>query len=421
MPSSDSSLAFSAFIGIDRSDRVIDATCLDPSGNHLGHQQVSTKPAALQEWLYAQRDAFPEGSLAICIEQPCANLSAFFSRFDFVVLFLINPATLKRWREAFQVSRAKDDRNDSRHLAELIHQRHAHFKPWRPQDTDTRLLRRLCEGRRSLIDQRTQLTNRLKAVLKDYFPLALEVTGEDIHANLACRFLAKWTTLTSLQRAKPETIQAFYHSLNSRRPSAIAKRLVAIAEAVPLTEDPAIVKPSVMMVHTYVRQLDVLRSEIAKFEAQIEVLYASHPEHALFASIPGAGTILGSRLLVVFGTDRDRFEESSAAQRFFGIAPVTKQSGRTRVVSRRRACPHFELQTFMEWVGLSIMKSTWARACYDHLKEKGMRHYAALRTLVYKWIRIIFRCWQNPPGSGLAVRRLPVPSPVYPTAVCASP
>ena len=395
MSSDRSSQPFAAFFGIDRSDQVIDSTCLDSSGQHAGYQRVSTKPAALKEWLYAQREAFPSGPLAICIEQPCANLSAFFSQFDFVVLFLINPVTLKRWREAFQVSKAKDDRNDSCHLAQLVFERHSHFKPWRPQDADTRLLRRLCEGRRALINQRTQLTNRLKAVLKDYFPLALEVSGEEIHANLACRFLSKWSCLASLQRAKAETIRAFYYKMGSRRPKTIERRLEEIAAAVPLTEDPAIVRSSVLMVRALVKQLDALRAEIAVFEEEIDGLYASHPEHALFASIPGAGTTLGSRLLVVFGTNRDRFEEASAAQRFFGIAPVTKQSGRTRAVHRRRACPHFELQTFMEWVGQTIMKSTWSRACYDHLRAKGMRHYAALRTLAFKWIRIIFRCWKD--------------------------
>lgn len=394
--SSDTSVHnFSAFIGIDRSDRVIDATALDPSGAHVSHQQISTKPTALKEWLYAQRDAFPEGSLAICIEQPCANLTAFLSQFDFVVLFLINPATLKRWREAFQVSRAKDDRNDSRHLAELLHARHAHFKSWQPQDADTRLLRRLCLDRRALVNQRTQLTNRLKAVLKDFFPLALEITGREIHTSLACRLLLKWPTLAQLQRANPETIRAFYYKLGSRRPKVIDKRLEAIAAAVPLTEDPAILRPSTLMVSALAKQLNTLRAEILVYDQEIEALYASHPEHAIFDSIPGAGATLGSRLLVIFGTNRDRFEEASAAQRFFGMAPVTKQSGQTRIVHRRYACPHFERQTFIEWVGQTIMKSTWARACYDHMKAKGMRHYCALRTLAYKWIRVIFRCWKE--------------------------
>ena len=27
--------------------------------------------------------------------------------------------------------------------------------------------------------------------------------------------------------------------------------------------------------------------------------------------------------------------------------------------------------------------------------NKGVKHYTALRSLAYKWIRIIWRCWQD--------------------------
>ena len=386
---------YAAFIGIDRSDRNIDATILHPNGDQAAYERVSTKPSSLRDWLYQVRDDFSNGPLAICIEQPCANLTAFLSQFDFVVLFLINPATLKRWREAFQVSKAKDDRNDSKHLAQLVHERHAKLQAWCPQDADTRMLRRLCESRRHLVNRRTQLTNQLKAILKDYFPLALEITGREIHTRLACRFLTKWPSLERLQRAEPERIRSFYYLHGSRRPKVIDQRLADIAEAVPLTEDPAIVKPAIMMVKAIVKQLDALRQHIDQFEAAIDKLYHSHKDAAIFESLPGAGSVLGSRLLVSFGSDRDRYENASAVQKFCGIAPVTKQSGRTRVVSRRLASPHFERQTFIEWVGQTVIKSVWAKAFYQRMKDKGMGHWSALRSLAYRWIRVIYRCWKD--------------------------
>lgn len=390
-----SSPPFAAFIGIDRSDRHIDVTTLSPARESLGHSRVSSDPLHLEEWVRTQRSAFPDGSLAICIEQPCANLVAFFSRFDFVTLFLLNPATLKRWREAFQTSRAKDDRGDSDNLAQLLYERHARLTPWRAQDPHTRQLRQLCQGRRSLVDQRTAIGNQLIANLKDYFPQALELVGRDIHSELACRFLSKWPTLEALKRARPATIRAFYYAHHSRRPKTIDKRLETIKNAVPLSEDPALIDPLVMMTLALVSQLDALRRHIARFEADIERLYAEHPDQDLFRDLPGAGHILGSRLLVAFGSDRDRFPDASAVQRFFGLAPITIQSGRTRLVFRRRAHPHFEHQTFIEWVGQTVIKSVWARACYDDLRERGQRHFSAIRTLAYKWIRILYRSWKD--------------------------
>jgi transposase len=55
--------------------------------------------------------------------------------------------------------------------------------------------------------------------------------------------------------------------------------------------------------------------------------FAAHPEKNLFRELPGAGAVLAPRLLVAFGSLRDRFDDASAMQRYFGVAPVTEKSG----------------------------------------------------------------------------------------------
>jgi len=40
-------------------------------------------------------------------------------------------------------------------------------------------------------------------------------------------------------------------------------------------------------------------------------------------------------------------------------------------------------------------RSFWAKAFYDACRAPGMRHQAALRALVFKWIRIRYRCWAS--------------------------
>jgi hypothetical protein len=74
---------------------------------------------------------------------------------------------------------------------------------------------------------------------------------------------------------------------------------------------------------------------------------------------------------------------------------VTERSGKHEWVHRRFACPKFLRQTFHEFAGQSIRFCSWARGYYDMKRRKDMGHHAAIRALAYKWIRIMFRCWQD--------------------------
>lgn len=395
MNASSLSSDYAAFVGIDRSDDSIDLTVLDSQARSQGHRSQPSKPNALRDWVLELRKSFPKGRIALCIEQPCANLAAFFCRYDFLDLFLINPATFKHWREAFQPSRAKCDKTDSLGLAQLLYESHHKLPVWRPDDAITRKLRSLVEARRTLVDTRTRVHNQLVAALKNYFPEALELSGKYLHAQLACRFLQKWPTLQALKNEHPDTIRQFYFLNGSRRAPLIEKRLAIVEEAIPLTDDDAILDASTMQVHALVDQLNALRKHIDRYDEAIETHFLQHDDHLVFASLPGAGANLGSRLAVLFGTDRGRFPAPADVQKFSGIAPVTKQSGNTRVVHRRYACPKFHRQTFLEWVGQTITRSIWSRAFYQQQRAKGVSHYTALRALAYKWIRIIWRCWQD--------------------------
>lgn len=387
---------YQTLVGIDRSDQKLDVAI-----RHLGsltEQVISTKPEALRDWVHALRQTHPKGQIAICIEQPCANLAVFFHQFDFLDLFLINPIMLKRYRESFHLARAKDDRKDSRCLAELLEERHAKLKVWKPDTPAARKLRSLSEHRRTLVDTRTAISNQLTALLKLYFPHALELTGKYLYAQLACDFLLKWPTLQALKRAPKNTVIQFYRLHSSYRPKLMEKRLQIIELAIPLTDDEALIGPSATMMTALVKQLNCLRNQIELFEDQIANAMAELEDSEIFATLPGAGPILSARLAATFGCDRERFENASGLQCFTGIAPVTKSSGKKHHIHRRyasRTCPHFEHQSFMEWVGLTIPKSIWAKAYYLQQRERGAGHYTAIRALAYKWQRILFRCWKN--------------------------
>ena len=108
--------------------------------------------------------------------------------------------------------------------------------------------------------------------------------------------------------------------------------------------------------------------------------------------MPGAGPTVAPRLLAAFG-ERERFPNAAALQNYAGIAPVIERSGNKCWVHWRYSCSKFVRQTFIEWVGQTIPRSFWAKAFYETCRARGSRHQAALRSLAFKWIRILHRCW----------------------------
>lgn len=142
-------------------------------------------------------------------------------------------------------------------------------------------------------------------------------------------------------------------------------------------------------------QVRRIQASIAHFDQLIADLAAQHEDIRIFQSLPGAGAALAPRLLAFFGSDRSRYQDAASLQKHSGVAPLTKQSGKTRFVHRRYACNKFWRQTFVEWAAQTVMKSLWAKAYYQQQKLKGHRHQSILRSLAFKWQRILFRCWQN--------------------------
>src|SRR5690606_223833 len=112
-------------------------------------------------------------------------------------------------------------------------------------------------------------------------------------------------------------------------------------------------------------------------------------------SFPAAGPVFGPRLLAAFGEQRDRLPSPDDMQRYAGIAPVTERSGNSSWVHWRLQCPTFLRQTFVEWAALTIPRSFWASAFYQHQRSIGKSHQAAVRALAFKWIRILHCCWRK--------------------------
>jgi transposase len=315
-------------------------------------------------------------------------------KYDFITLYPVNPRTLARFREAFAPSRHKDDSTDAEFLAELLLRHHERLRAWQPDSEQTRSLRLLVEHRRRVVGDRTRLSNRLTSLLKCYFPQVLE-WFPDIRTTLVCDFLLRWPSLQALKRVGRETLLRFFRAHNSVRKDTLERRINSIKEALPLTTDKAVLGSSVMMTKALCAQMKATLAAIEEFDREIAALCTMHEDYRLFESLPGAGAIYAARLTAALGSDRTRWRSASELACLVGVAPVMERSGQSCWVRWRYFCPKFLRQTFHEYAGESIRHSFWARAYYESQRAKGKSHHAAVRSLAFKWVRIIFRCWQT--------------------------
>ncbi len=248
------------------------------------------RPEALQDWLAQLRQQHPQARVAICLEQPAANLVAFLESYTWITLYAINPVTLKNFREAFVTSRAKDDTKDADYLAELLLTHHDKLTVWAPEDSATRPLQQAVTHRRAVVDERTGLTNRLNALLKAYFPQAFVLSGEELWRPMATELLLKWPTL---RRAKKSNRRPSYNSTASTFPQRYAAGATApmLSQAMAVTEETALVETFALRVQLIARQLQLLHRPFT--ETGRSPRHTGASGLGIFASFPGAGPVLG--------------------------------------------------------------------------------------------------------------------------------
>jgi transposase len=386
--------AFAAFVGLDWADTKHDV-CLQAAGTEQREfLRLEHSPEEINAWVQTLRTRFNGQPVAVCLELNKGPLVSALRNYEFLVLFPVNPLTVAKYREAFTPSRAKDDPTDAELQVELLLKHRDKLTPLVLQSPTMRALAQLVEHRRRLVGDKVRLTNRLTSALKNYFPHALQWFQEKDTA-IFCDFLSRWPTLKTVQLARRATVEGFFRAHHVRSADVIATRIQAIKSALALTTDEGVITPNVLLVHALVAQLRVTLQAIADFDKAIAQRAQDHPDFPLFDALPGAGAVFAPRLLVAFGEQRERFTSADELQKYAGIAPVTERSGKKSWVHWRLQCPKFLRQTFVEWAAESTRHSFWAQVYYQQQRDKGKAHQAAVRALAFKWIRILYRCWQE--------------------------
>jgi hypothetical protein len=281
---------FAAYVGIDWSDQKHDVCLIDAATGSKETSIVRHSSEDIDKWAIALTARFPGQRLAVCLEQSRGPLIFALMKYDFLVLYPINPSTLSSYRKSFSPSGAKDDPADADFLAEIVSTHRGGLRAWQPDDEQTRSLQYLVEHRRKLIGERARLSNRLAALLKSYFPQVLE-WFPDLRTILVCDSLTRWPTLSALKRAQRKSLEKFFRQHNSNRQEAVERRVRSTKESLPLVTDRAVVKSSALMAAAYATQMKVMIEAIKEFDREIEQLCASHQDYHLFESLPGSGTV----------------------------------------------------------------------------------------------------------------------------------
>jgi len=385
---------FAALIGIDWADKKHDVCELSQDTQKMKFSVVSSKPEALNDWALSLKKRYPGKQIAVACELKKGPLIYALSRHSHLTLFPIDPSTVAKYRKAFTPSGSKNDPTDASIITEILSLHMDKLTCIKPESSDVRTLTQLVEYRRKLVQDRVDLSNRITATLKNYYPQALDWFKEK-DTIIFCDFISRWSSLPKVNAARKTSLQTFFNQHNSRYPAVNEKRIAEIKSAMPLTDDSGVIEPNRILIEILVPQLKLLIESIMRMDSEIRKYYKRQDDRIIFDSFPGAGPQLAPRLLAAFGNNRDKYNSAAELQKYAGVAPVIEQSGQQSWTHWRYSCTKFLRQTFVEWAGQSVRFSFWAKAYYDMQTSKGKPHNTVIRALAFKWIRIAFRCWKT--------------------------
>jgi len=310
-------------------------------------------------------------------------------------VYPLNPKAAERYRERHAPSGVKDDSRDAWSLADALRLDGHTWRALDPQDPLVAELHLLCRDEIALIEQRTALINQLQQCLHEYYPAALEAF-DDWTGPGAWAFVLAFPTPAGLQAAGRRRWEKFLHTHKLWRPATTEKRLAVFARATALSGAAPTVAAKSLLAVTLARLLQALERQLAEYRERITAVFARHPDHDLFGSLPGAGPKLAPRLLGEIGAERARFPTATGLQCVAGTAPVTVQSGRKPGYQRvRHACNDTLRATVHLWADLSRRKCAWAEAYYRRHRQDGQSHACALRCLGQRWLKILWKMWQT--------------------------
>lgn len=378
------------FVGFDWGSQNHRASVFNQAGRLVGRRDVTHAAgayAALCDGLIETTQADPS-RIGVAIETSHGPVVDMLLDRGFAV-FSLNPKQLARFRDRYSPAGAKDDTRDADVLGRSLRTDRDAFRrlsPDHPLVVQMREATRLAE---ELTRERVRLTNRFRDQLWRYYPQAMKL-ADDYGDSW---FMALWSLApTPAKGAKlhKETIARLLKEHRIRRLDVDQVR--AILREPALVVAPGVVEAASTHIRSLLPRLRLVNSQLKEVHKTIDGFLAAlaEPEESepgqspeqrdvtILHSLPGVGRIVSATLLSEApGAVRRR--DYQALRTLTGVAPVTRRSGKTCLVTRRLAHNHRLARAVHHWARVAVMHDPTCRARYDGLRQRGHKPARALR------------------------------------------
>jgi transposase len=377
---------FKYHVGIDWASDSYQVVVVGSAGEILGEKHVEHSGEGIHQfvdWLLSLA-SFERPSIAIAIEVPHGAMVETLIESNLAV-FAINPKQLDRFRDRHTVAGAKDDRLDARVLADSLRTDQPCFHRVALDEPSIVHLREWSRMREDLQVESNRLANQLWEQLRRYYPQMLRLSSSAEEAWIWDLLEAAPLpgTAAKLNRAR---VQRILTKHRIRRITA-AEVLECLGQ-LPLQLAPGAAEAAsehVLMLLPRLRLLQQQRKTAAqRVQALLEELCTpegegcGHRDAEILLSVPGIGPVIGATMLSeAWQPLRDR--DYQALRMYAGAAPVTRQSGKRKVVVMRRACNPRLREVLYHWARTSVQNEERAKQQYAQLRREGHTHGRALR------------------------------------------
>jgi transposase len=306
-------------------------------------------------------------------------------------VYAINPLQVARYRERHGVSGAKSDTGDAHALADMVRTDRHQLRPVAGDSDQAEAVKVLTRAHKTLIWDRTRHMLRLRHTLREFFPAAL-VAFDDLTATEALELLGAAPQPAAAAALSTERINAALKRARRHGRAAKAEAIAAALRAEHLGQPPVVRSAYAATVRAHVAILSALNAEIKIMGKEIEAHFSQHPDAEVYLSQPGLGVVLGARVLAEFGDDKERYADARARKNYAGASPITRQSGKKKVVLARYVHNDRLVDALGQQAFTALRTSPGARAYYDQLRARGVGHRAALRQLGNRLVGVLHGC-----------------------------
>jgi len=385
------------FVGDDWSEDHHDVEVMGEGGRRLAKARLPEGVAGIAR-LHAMigaelgEDAEEEdaGQVAIGIETDRGPWAAALIAAGYTV-YAINPLQAARYRERHGVSGAKSDAGDAHVLADMVRTGSHQLRPVAGDSAQAAAVKVVTRTHKTLIWERTRHVQRLRHALRDYFPAALEAF-EDLDAPDTLDLLARAPDPASAARLTTAQISAALKRARRRDVAAKAGEIQAVLRAAHLGQAAIVTAAYAASARALIAVLNTLNEQVTVLQGQVEAYFGQHPDAEIIMSQPGLGPVLGARVLAESGDDPARYASAKARKNYAGTSPITRASGKRKVVAARHVHNDRLIDALMTQAFSALRASPGARAYYDHQRARGARHNPALRQLANRLTGIQHGC-----------------------------